>query len=307
MKYIVEQTNSWRYSIRKVKANWDRETISSWLKYELSNTEELQKWLDEGCKDKTCLDKKYNEKYSEEDLDLEEDLELEEDFEEDEKLITDKKALFDLVWQDWNSFFLMWAFRKAAKDSWFTNEEIAKIIDKCKSWTYDELLQTIMLYSTDDKHEVSRKKKAVLKVKDNVELSLTWLETNFEWIEKSNDKFQKVLDRLYENVSYEQHWLKWVHISFLERVKSEHWNLWAFAVQYWKMNYQVWNWWFTQYFMNWFYREQSSDWHYTDENSFNMHEEYITSVFPSIIKEIKESWKFYEMQIYALEKNVCYS
>jgi hypothetical protein len=51
---------------------------------------------------------------------------------------------FKMVGQDGNAFFLMGAFANQAKREGWNREEIDKVLDKCKSGDYDNLLSTLV-------------------------------------------------------------------------------------------------------------------------------------------------------------------
>lgn len=55
-----------------------------------------------------------------------------------------KKVNLDLVGLDGNAFMLMGAFSRQAKKEGWTKEEIAEVINECKSGNYDHLLQTLL-------------------------------------------------------------------------------------------------------------------------------------------------------------------
>lgn len=55
-----------------------------------------------------------------------------------------KKITLDLTSIDGNAFMLMGAFSKRAKYEGWTQEEITKVLDECKSSDYDHLVQTLM-------------------------------------------------------------------------------------------------------------------------------------------------------------------
>lgn len=56
---------------------------------------------------------------------------------------TKKTVKLNLVGIDGNAFSIMGAFRKAARNEKWTNEEIAAVINDAMSGDYDHLLMTI--------------------------------------------------------------------------------------------------------------------------------------------------------------------
>ena len=94
--YKITQTNSWAYTLRK-----NGKVISKWLKYENSNQNELQSWLDDWLKSAKELDEMYYKKYfnttqKEIDTDIDEELSLTEWSEED---IKNTGLMFEFIWE----------------------------------------------------------------------------------------------------------------------------------------------------------------------------------------------------------------
>jgi hypothetical protein len=63
----------------------------------------------------------------------------------------------DLVGLDGNAFSLMGAFRKAARQQGWNNEEIVAVTNECMSGDYDHLLRTLMEHceSPDDEDDIA--------------------------------------------------------------------------------------------------------------------------------------------------------
>lgn len=62
----------------------------------------------------------------------------------------DKKVVMELVGLDGNAFVLMGEFSKRARRQGWTKEEIGYVLEKCMSGDYDNLLRTLMQYTTED-------------------------------------------------------------------------------------------------------------------------------------------------------------
>lgn len=63
--------------------------------------------------------------------------------------IVNKTVKLTLVGLNGNTFNLMGAFRKAARRQGWTENEINKVLDECKSGDYDHLLVTLMNHCED--------------------------------------------------------------------------------------------------------------------------------------------------------------
>lgn len=61
-----------------------------------------------------------------------------------------RKVKLRLVGLDGNAFFLMGAFRQAARSQGFDNAFIEKVLDECMSSDYNNLLMTLLKYTEDD-------------------------------------------------------------------------------------------------------------------------------------------------------------
>jgi len=61
-----------------------------------------------------------------------------------------KKVVMELVGLDGNAFSLMGEFSKRARRQGWTNDEINYVLEKCMSSDYDNLLRTLMQYTTED-------------------------------------------------------------------------------------------------------------------------------------------------------------
>lgn len=62
----------------------------------------------------------------------------------------DKKVVMELVGLDGNAFVLMGEFSKRARKQGWTKEEIDYVLNKCMSGDYNNLLRTLMQYTTED-------------------------------------------------------------------------------------------------------------------------------------------------------------
>lgn len=60
------------------------------------------------------------------------------------KMNDSRKVKLDLVGLDGNAFFLMGAFRTAARRQGFSKEYIDGVLEKCQSGDYNHLLSTLM-------------------------------------------------------------------------------------------------------------------------------------------------------------------
>lgn len=59
------------------------------------------------------------------------------------KTIKLKKVKMTLVWIDWNSFAILWAFRRNALKQGLDKEKVAEIINEAMSSDYSHLICTI--------------------------------------------------------------------------------------------------------------------------------------------------------------------
>lgn len=62
----------------------------------------------------------------------------------------DKKVVMELVGLDGNAFSLMGEFSKRAKRQGWKDEEVNYVLEKCMSGDYNNLLRTLMEYTTED-------------------------------------------------------------------------------------------------------------------------------------------------------------
>lgn len=61
-----------------------------------------------------------------------------------------KKVVMNLVGLDGNAFSLMGEFSKRARRQGWTKEEINYVLEKCMGSDYENLLRTLMQYTTED-------------------------------------------------------------------------------------------------------------------------------------------------------------
>lgn len=61
--------------------------------------------------------------------------------------VVDKKVELDLQNLDGNAFSIMGAFQRQAKREGWSQDEIDKVLYKCRQGDYDHLLQTIMAHT----------------------------------------------------------------------------------------------------------------------------------------------------------------
>ncbi len=52
--------------------------------------------------------------------------------------------------EDGNAFFIMGRFSRGARRAGWTDAEVKKVLDECKSGDYDHLLATIMEHTEDN-------------------------------------------------------------------------------------------------------------------------------------------------------------
>ena len=62
-------------------------------------------------------------------------------------MTTNKKAQFNMCESDGNAYALMGGWKRAATRQGWTQEEIDKVINECKSGDYDHLSQTLIAVS----------------------------------------------------------------------------------------------------------------------------------------------------------------
>ena len=75
-----------------------------------------------------------------------------------------KTITLNLVGLDGNAFSLMGAFRRQAKREGWSKEDIEKVIEKCTSGNYDNLLFTLQCHCTPDYEDEE----------DDAEVENTW-------------------------------------------------------------------------------------------------------------------------------------
>jgi hypothetical protein len=61
-----------------------------------------------------------------------------------------KKVVMELLGMDGNAFVLMGEFSKRARRQGWAKEEIDYVLGKCMSGDYNNLLRTLMQYTTED-------------------------------------------------------------------------------------------------------------------------------------------------------------
>lgn len=64
-----------------------------------------------------------------------------------ENLLGGKKVKMDLNGIDGNAYVVMGKFKRAARKQGFSEEQVDKVIEECKSGDYDHLIQTIMAHT----------------------------------------------------------------------------------------------------------------------------------------------------------------